>query len=73
MIPANATNAPLTTAVDPVDTRTAPTPEKLHLLPAKEVAEGLTSMDAELLARISPEELHNGAWMKRGKKVRTSH
>ena len=46
--------------------------EKLHLLPPKEVAEGLTEMDAELLERISPDELRDGAWMKRGEKVRTA-
>ena len=47
-----------------------PTPEKLYLLPAKDVAEGLTTMDADLLKRISPDELHDGAWMKRAEKVR---
>jgi son of sevenless-like protein len=45
-----------------------PTPEKLYLLPAKDVAEGLTTMDADLLKRISPDELHDGAWMKRAEK-----
>lgn len=44
--------------------------EKLYLLPPKEVAEGLTEMDAELLEHISPDELRDGAWMKRGEKVR---
>lgn len=44
-------------------------PEKLYLLPAKEVAEGLTSMDAELLEHIAPDEIRDGAWMKRDKKV----
>ena len=38
---------------------------KLHLCPAREVAEELTLMDAEMLRRISPDELKNGAWMKK--------
>ena len=45
-------------------------PEKLYTLPPKDVAEGLTGMDAELLERISPEEFCDGAWMKRDEKVR---
>ena len=45
-------------------------PEKLYQLPPKDVAEGLTGMDAELLERISPDEIRDGAWMKRGEKVR---
>ena len=48
-------------------------PEKLYLLPPKDVAEGLTGMDAELLERISPDEIRDGAWMKRGEKVRSQH
>ena len=52
------------------DVRAAAAPEKLYLLPAKEVAEGLTRMDADLLGLISPDELNDGAWMKRGQKVR---
>ena len=44
--------------------------DRLYLLPAREVAEGLTQIDAELLGRISPDEIRDGAWMKRGQKVR---
>ena len=36
---------------------------------AKEVAEELTLMDAELLAKIERKELENGAWMKKATKV----
>ena len=43
--------------------------DRLYLLPAREVAEGLTLMDAHLLGRISPDEIRDGAWMKRGQKV----
>ena len=45
------------------------TVDKLYLLPAREVAEGLTKMDAELLAHIMPEEIKDGAWMNRQEKV----
>ena len=46
-----------------------PMPDKLYLLPAREVAEGLVAMDTELLERITPDEIRDGAWMKRGQKV----
>ena len=45
-------------------------PDKLYLMPAKEVAVGLTGMDGEMLERIGPQEIEGGAWMKRGEKVR---
>ena len=41
--------------------------KKLHQFSPKEVAEELSLMDAELLRKIAPEELENGAWMKRDK------
>ena len=34
------------------------------------MAEGLTVIDAELLEQIHPDEIIDGAWMKRGEKVR---
>ena len=42
---------------------------KLHHLPPREVAEELTLMDAELLRRIQPSELEDGAWMDKISKV----
>jgi len=42
---------------------------KLHHLPPREVAEELTLMDAELLRRIQPSELEDGAWMDKTSKV----
>ncbi len=44
-------------------------PRKLHQFPPKEVAEELSLMDAQLLRKIVPEELQNGAWMKKDSKV----
>ena len=44
-------------------------PEKLYLMPAKEVAVGLTGMDGEMLERIGPQEIEGGSWMKKGEKV----
>ena len=37
--------------------------QRLHLFTALEVAEELTLRDAEMLRRITPEEITNGAWM----------
>ena len=37
--------------------------QRLHLFTAVEVAEELTLRDAEMLRRITPEEISNGAWM----------
>ena len=47
------------------------TPKKLHQFPPKEVAKELTLMDSELLRNIRPEELKDGAWIKKETKVRT--
>ena len=44
-------------------------PKKLHLFPAKDVAMELTLMDSELLRDIRPEELNDGAWIKKDTKV----
>ena len=38
---------------------------KLHHYSSREVAEELCLMDGEILRKIDPTELHNGAWMKR--------
>ena len=38
---------------------------KLHQFSSREVAEQLCLLDGEILRRIEPEELHNGAWMKK--------
>lgn len=43
----------------------SPTPKKLHQYSSQDVAEMLTLVDAELLRRIEPSELQNGAWMKK--------
>ena len=53
----------------PLATTTTSVVERLYLLPAREVAERLTQMDAHLLSCISPDEIRDGAWMKRGQKV----
>ena len=39
------------------------TEQSLHLFSALEVAEELALRDAEMLRRITPEEIRNGAWM----------
>ena len=44
-----------------------PRHRKLHLCSARELAEQLTLVDAEMLRRISPDELKNGAWMGKDK------
>ena len=36
---------------------------RLHLFTAAGVAEELALRDAEMLRRITPEEIRNGAWM----------
>ncbi len=48
-----------------------PSPRKLHLLVPKEVALELTLLDAQMLRKIDPQELENGAWMKKTRKVCT--
>ena len=40
---------------------------RLHSYQPQEVAEELCLMDAELLRKIGPKELENGAWMKQDK------
>lgn len=40
---------------------------KLHHLSPRELAEELTLMDAELLRKIQPKELEDGAWMDKDK------
>ena len=42
-----------------------PETPKLHQFSSRSVAEQLCLLDGEILRRIEPEELHNGAWMKR--------
>ena len=37
--------------------------ESLHNFPAMDMAEELALRDAEMLRRITPEEICNGAWM----------
>ena len=39
----------------------------LHSHPPMDVAEELTLMDAEMLRKISADELRNGAWMDKAK------
>lgn len=57
-------------AATPDETDFAPLVQKrLYMHSAKEVAEELTLMDAELLAKIERKELENGAWMKKATKV----
>ena len=46
--------------------------QKLHHLPPRELAEELTLTDAELLRKIQPRELEDGAWMDKDK-VSSSH
>ena len=38
---------------------------RLHQYRSREVAEELCLMDGEILRKIDPAELHNGAWMKK--------
>ena len=38
---------------------------RLHHYRSREVAEELCLMDGEILRKIDPAELHNGAWMKK--------
>ena len=42
---------------------------RLHQLPAIDVAEELTLMDAALLRRIRAEELKDGSWMNKEKVI----
>lgn len=44
----------------------------LHLFTPVEIAEELALRDAELLRRIGPREIRNGAWMDKDR-VRTSY
>lgn len=44
-----------------------PPPRRLYQFPAREVTMELTLMDGEMLRRISPEEIKNGAWMDKAK------
>ncbi len=44
--------------------------EKLHFFQAKKVALELFLVDSELLHKIRPEELKNGAWTKKATKVK---
>ena len=44
---------------------TEPETWKLHHYSSREVAEELCLMDGEILRKIDPSELHNGAWMKK--------
>lgn len=46
---------------------------RLHYYSPQQVAEELSLMDAQLLRRISPKELENGAWMKKDKVLNTSN
>ena len=52
-----------------VDSDTEQTPKKLHQYPAKDVAMEMTLVDSGLLRKIRPEELADGAWMKKELKV----
>ena len=45
----------------------SPSRRKLHLFPPKDVAVELSLMDGELLRKISPDEIKNGAWMDKCK------
>ena len=51
----------------PTHGNTTQMPKKLYLYGSREVAEELSVMDSELLRKINPEELQNGAWMKKDK------
>ena len=42
-----------------------PDPMRLHHFSSRAVAEELCLLDGEMVRRIEPEELHNGAWMKK--------
>ena len=42
-------------------------PSRLHSHPPMDVAEELTLMDAEMLRKISADEISNGAWMDKAK------
>ena len=44
--------------------------DKLHFFEAKRVALELFLIDSELLQKIRPEELKNGAWTKKATKVK---
>lgn len=44
---------------------TEPETWRLHHYRSREVAEELCLMDGEILRKIDPSELHNGAWMKK--------
>ena len=44
-----------------------PSRRKLNEYRSREVAEELCLMDSELLRKIEPAELQNGAWMKKDK------
>ncbi len=44
-------------------------PKKLHQQSPKDLAEELTLLDAELLRKINSQEVENGAWMDKTKKV----
>jgi hypothetical protein len=44
---------------------TEPETWRLHYYRSREVAEELCLMDGEILRKIDPSELHNGAWMKK--------
>ncbi len=44
-------------------------PKRLHQFPAKDVAMEMTLVDSELLRKIRPEELVDGAWIKKETKV----
>ena len=46
-----------------------PTRKKLNEYRSREVAEELCLMDSELLRKIEPAELQNGAWMKKTRSV----
>ena len=47
-----------------------PFSKKLYQYGCREVAQELAVMDAEMLRKIVPEELQNGAWMKKDKVAR---
>ena len=52
----------------PVDVCVVAAPaKKLHGYRSREVAEELCLIDSELLRKINPNELQNGAWMKKDK------
>ena len=59
-------------SVSPVAADICPWPRPLHTLPPRALAEELTLMDAEMLRRIAPDELRDGAWMDNKTKVRTA-